>query len=219
MTKTPPQITTVGILGAGKVGTAIGRLATNAGYTTLIATAKPKEEIQMLTEFMVPGARAVDTHEIATADLVVVSIPLRKYQELDPDLLDGKVVIDTMNYWAPTDGTIDAFEDPELSSSEIVAKHLAQSTVVRTLNHIGYHDMDEDHRPAGAPDRRALAVAADDEEAKQLVMNFIDTVGFDPVDAGTLNDARAMANGTEIFNGSHNSRELTHLLQLAKAQA
>lgn len=213
MTKTPPQITTVGILGAGKVGTAIGRLATNAGYTTLIATAKPKEEIQMLTEFMVPGARAVDTHEIATADLVVVSIPLRKYQELDPDLLDGKVVIDTMNYWAPTDGTIDAFEDPELSSSEIVAKHLAQSTVVRTLNHIGYHDMDEDHRPAGAPDRRALAVAADDEEAKQLVMNFIDTVGFDPVDAGTLNDARAMA------NGSHNSRELTHLLQLAKAQA
>lgn len=217
MTKTPPQITTVGILGAGKVGTAIGRLATNAGYTTLIATAKPKEEIQMLTEFMVPGARAVDTHEIATADLVVVSIPLRKYQELDPDLLDGKIVIDTMNYWAPTDGTIDAFEDPELSSSEIVAKHLAHSTVVRTLNHIGYHDMDEDHRPAGAPDRRALA--ADDEEAKQLVMNFIDTVGFDPIDAGTLNDARSMANGTEIFNGSHNSSELTRLLQLAKAQA
>ncbi|WP_018296814.1 NADPH-dependent F420 reductase [Corynebacterium lubricantis] len=208
----------IGILGAGKVGTAIGRLAVNAGYTVKIATARPAEEIKLLTEIMVPGAQAVDAEEVAQADLIIVAIPLRKYKELDTDLLAGKVVVDVMNYWEPTDGELAEFDDPDLTSSQVVANHLHKSTVVRSLNHIGYHDMDEDSRTPGASDRRALAVAADDDEAKALVAKFIDALGFDPVDAGTLHDAALFNNGTEIFTGSHNKDQMKALLS-AKVEA
>lgn len=198
----------IGILGAGKVGTAIGRQALLAGFEVGIATAKPAATIELLVNIIVPGARAVSAEAmLAESDLVIIAIPLHRYTRLDPEALAGKVAIDVMNYWAPTEGTIAAFETG-LSSSEVVQAALPRTHLVRTLNHIGYHEIEMDGRPAGDPDRRALAIAGNDPDARRLVAAFIDRLGYDPVDAGALIAARAFDIGTRIFSRSHSRAEM-----------
>src|SRR5690606_6678802 len=149
-------------------------------------------------EIMVPGAQA-DTAEnvIAAADIVVLALPLSRYRSLVPEQLTGKIVIDAMNYWAPTDGTIAEFEG-ERSSSEIVQDFLPGARLVRSLNQMGYHEIDEEARPEGDPERRALAVAGNVADARQAVASFIDRIGFDPVDAGPLAFSRAFDTGTPL---------------------
>jgi 8-hydroxy-5-deazaflavin:NADPH oxidoreductase len=202
------DIETIGILGAGKVGTAIARQAVKAGYKVLMATARPSVEISLIVEMTAPGARAVSAEAaVRESDIVVLALPLNKYRMLDPALLAGKIVIDVMNYWAPTDGVLDEFEG-DRSSSEIVQDHLAGARLVRTLNHIGYHELEEDGLPRGHADRRALAVAGDYPEARVLILGFIERLGFDAVDAGALINGRAFAAGTEIFARRHQREEM-----------
>jgi predicted dinucleotide-binding enzyme len=208
----PAEARTIGILGAGRVGTAVARQALKAGYDVRIATAKPADEIALLVQIITPGAVAVTAAEAAGADIVVVAVPLHKYRSLDSELLAGRTVIDAMNYWAPVDGEIDDFENDERTSSEIVQDYLSGSDVVKTLNHIGYHDLEEDGREPGSEDRRALALAGDNNETKAFLAGFIDRLGYDPVDAGPLAAGRSFQPGTEIFNGSHTADQLRSLL-------
>lgn len=215
MTSSVSELHTIGILGAGRVGTAVARQALAAGFDVSIATAKPADEIEMIVDIVTPGASAVEAAEAADSDLVIVAVPLHKYRTLDPTLLAGKTVIDVMNYWAPIDGTIDDFEDDPRTSSEIIQSFLQESRVVKSLNHIGYHELEEDGQPADSPDRRALAVASDYAAAKQLVSAFLDRLGYDPVDAGPLAAGRAFQPGTEIFNGSHTAKQMRALLEAA----
>ncbi|WP_426976454.1 NADPH-dependent F420 reductase [Pseudarthrobacter sp. O4] len=214
-----PELRTVGILGAGRVGTAIARQALKAGYAVKIATAKPVDEISLLVQIITPGALAAEAAEAASADLVVVAVPLHKYRTLDAGLLAGKTVIDVMNYWAPIDGEVDDFENDHRTSSEIIQDFLAGAKVVKTLNHIGYHELEEDGTEPGTPGRRALALAGDRDEAKALVAGFLDRLGYDPVDAGPLTAGRAFQPGTEIFNGSHTAEQLQTLFSVAAEPA
>lgn len=208
MTQTP---LTIGVLGAGRVGTAVARQAVRAGHTVKIATAKPAADIALLTEVIVPGAVAVDREELRGADIIVLAVPLHKYRSIDASVLRDQVVIDTMNYWAPVDGFMDEFETG-VSTSEVIAEFLGAARVVKTLNHIGYGDLEIDSYPVGDPQRRALAVAGDDAAAKALVQDFVDSLGYDAVDAGPLAAGRAFENGTEIFNGRHDAARMQDLL-------
>lgn len=210
---------TIGVLGAGRVGTAVARQALAAGFEVKIATTKPAAEIELIVEIVTPGAQAVDAAEAAAADLVILAVPLHKYRTLDAGLLAGKTVIDVMNYWAPTDGEIDDFEYDPRTSSEIIQEFLVGARLVKSLNHIGYHELEEDGQPAGAEDRRALALAGDHDDSKSSVAGFIDRLGYDPVDAGPLTAGRAYQPGTEIFNGSHTAPVLHALLVSALASA
>lgn len=208
----PTTLDTLGILGAGRVGTAVARQALKAGYEVKIATAKPAEEIELIVEIVTPGAEAVEAAEVAQQDLVILAVPLHKYRTVNPAMLAGRTVVDVMNYWAPIDGELKDFEDASLSSSEVIQRYLSESQIVKSLNHIGYHELEEDDRPAGASDRRALALASDHDEAKALVAEFIDRLGYDPVDAGPLAAGRAFQPGTGIFNGSHTATQMRELL-------
>lgn len=208
----PAEARIIGILGAGRVGTAVARQALKAGYEVRIATAKPAEDIALLVEIMTPGAVAVPAAEAAAADIVVVAVPLHKYRTLDPALLAGRTVVDEMNYWAPVDGAIADFENDGRTSSEVVQGYLSGSAVVKTLNHIGYRDLEEDATEAGSGRRRALALAGGSNDAKALVAGFIDSLGYDPVDAGPLEAGRIFEPGTEVFNGSHTAEQLRFLL-------
>lgn len=210
-------VETIGILGAGRVGTAVARQALKSGYRVKIATAKPAADIAMIVDIITPGATAVGAAEAATADLVVVAVPLHKYRTLQPGDLAGKTVIDAMNYWAPIDGEVDDFENDARTSSEIIQDFLAGTRLVKTLNHIGYHELEEDGKDPGTPGRRALALAGDHPEAKRLVAGFIDRLGYDPIDAGPLASGRAFLPGTEIFNGSYTAGQLRNLLAQAQA--
>ena len=219
MNSSDADVRTIGILGAGRVGTAVARQALAAGYRVKMATAKPIDEITMLVDIVTPGAVATDAADVATADLVVMAVPLHKHRTVDSLLLAGRTVIDVMNYWAPTDGRIDAFENDPRTSSEVIQDFLAGADVVKSLNHIGYHELEEDGRPAGAADRRALALAGDSDRAKACVAGFLDRLGYDPVDAGALAAGRAFQPGTQIFNGSHTAEQLTALLRDAAVPA
>ena len=211
------EVKTIGILGAGRVGTAIARRAIAAGYAVKIATSKSPAEIALLLEIMVPGARAATAQEvIAESDIVMLALPLSKYRQLQPELLAGKIVIDAMNYWAPTDGTIPEFET-EASSSEVVQNFLSQSRLVRSFNHMGYHEIDEGARPKGDSERRALAIAGNDVGARQSVAHFIDRIGFDPVDAGPLASSRLFATGTPVFGASLTRDDMVELFALKQA--
>lgn len=198
---------TLGILGAGRVGTSVARAALKAGYAVNIAGSGPASQISLIVEVVVPGARAVSAAEaVQSADIVVLALPLHKYRSVDPALLAGKVVIDAMNYWAPIDGTQDDFESG--TSSETIAQYLPGARLVKTLNHIGYHELEADDLPAGDPSRRALAVASDDAEAAELVMSFINSLGYDPINAGPLSAGAAFEPGTPIFGAAHGAAAL-----------
>ncbi|TFD62752.1 NADP oxidoreductase [Cryobacterium suzukii] len=211
--------TTIGILGAGRVGTALARQALKAGYQVRIATTQPAADNALLVDIVTPGALAVESSQAAASDLVVLAIPLHKYRTLNPDSLAGRIVIDAMNYWAPVDGVFDDFESDARTTSEVVEGFLQHARVVKSLNHIGYHELEEDDRPAGDETRRALALAGDDDEAKALVASFIDRLGYDAVDAGPLAAGRSFQPATEIFTGSHTANQLVALIQKARPLA
>ena len=141
------ELSRLAVLGAGHVGPVIARLAIKAGYPVAIATSGDPEDIALITELVIPGAQprwASDA--VADADIVVLAIPLHRFLDIDPALLDGKLVVDAMNYWPASDGVLTGFEDG--GSSEIVARRLAGSAVVKALNHIGYHELEDRARPA-----------------------------------------------------------------------
>ncbi|RAN76158.1 hypothetical protein B5P43_24510 [Bacillus sp. SRB_336] len=194
---------TIGILGAGKVGTGVARQALLAGYRVLIAASGDPKDIALIVQIMAPGAIAASAEQVMSeADLVVLSVPLHKFRTLDPAGLAGKHVIDTMNYWRDTNGDMPELEGAP-SSSELVHAHIPGAHLAKALNHIGYHELELDARPAGAPDRRALAVATDDGSTRALVLEFIERLGFDAVDAGSLANGTALETDTPIFTGSY----------------
>ena len=130
------------VLGAGHVGPVIARLAIKAGYPVAIATSGDPDDIALITELVIPGAQPRWASDAAAdADIVVLAIPLHRFGDLDPGLLSGRLVVDAMNYWPASDGVLEAFEDR--GSSEIVARRLAGSAVVKALNHIGYHELED----------------------------------------------------------------------------
>lgn len=211
---TPLQI---GILGAGRVGSAIARQSLAAGHQVRIATSKPASEIQLITEVVTPGAKAVNRDELAGSDLIILAVPLHRYRSIDTSVVQGHTVIDTMNYWSPVDGVIEEFEQGH-STSEVIAEFLGEVNLVKTLNHIGYADIESQALPPATENRRALAVAADSAQAAALTAEFIDSLGFDPVIAGGLHQGIAFENGTEIFNGQHTAESLRALLDGCPAE-
>jgi predicted dinucleotide-binding enzyme len=193
----------IAVLGTGHTGPVIARVAVEAGYQVSIAASGDPEKIELITQVLAPGAEprwAADA--VKDADIVVLAIPLHRFATLDPALVAGKLVVDTMNYWPPIDGVQELFEDRRYGSSEVVRHRLAGSTVVKTLNHIGYHELDDGRRLVASPDRRALGVAGDDPAAVHVVAEVVERVGYDTVRLGSLRAGRLLEPGSPVFGVS-----------------
>jgi predicted dinucleotide-binding enzyme len=188
------------VLGAGHVGPVIARLALHAGYPVEIANSGDPRDLALITNLLIPGAEprwAADA--IADADVVVLAMPLHRFLRVDPLPLSGKLVIDAMNYWPSSDGVLEAFEQDGVGSSEVVAGRLRDSVVVKSLNHVGYHDLEEHAQATGEPDRRALGVAGDRATAVDSVAELVDRLGYDPVCVGDLRAGRILQPGGPVF--------------------
>ncbi|HYI34132.1 MAG TPA: NAD(P)-binding domain-containing protein [Glaciibacter sp.] len=194
------RISTIAVLGAGHVGSAFARVAIEAGYRVLVAASGDPQKIELIADVLIPGAEPRwATDAIADADVVILAIPLHRFHAVDPVLLAGKIVVDLMNYWSPIDGVQPLFEDPALGSSEIVQRRLAESFVVKSFNHIGYHELESERRPAGSRGRQALGIAGDDEAAVSAVVDLVERFGYDALRIGGLRSGRILQPGGPVF--------------------
>ena len=206
-------IGTLGIIGAGRVGTVLARLALAAGNRVLIAGSGEPGRIAAQVAAFARGAVAAEASVVAReADAVILALPLPRYRALPVGALDGKLVIDAMNYWWEVDGLQDEFAGPLTSTSEIVQDFLGGSRVVKAFNHMSYRDLADEARPAGAAGRKAIAIAGDDEDAVAAVAQIVDALGFDSVVAGTLAAGIMLQPGGEVFGADVDVRELRAML-------
>ncbi|WP_341716945.1 NADPH-dependent F420 reductase [Micromonospora sp. FIMYZ51] len=180
----------VGLIGSGQIGSTVARLAVAAGYEVVLSNSRGPDTLADLIDELGPAASAGTAEAAARAgDLVVVSIPLRSYRAVPPQPLAGKVVIDTNNYYPQRDGQFPELDEGSATSSELLQQHLPEARVVKAFNNIFFKHLRTLARPAGAADRSALPIAGDDAEAKAVVTAFLDRIGYDAVDVGTLADS------------------------------
>lgn len=203
-------IRTLGILGAGRLGTVIARLAASAGYRVLVAGSGSPAVISRAMAAV--GATAATTAQVvAEADAVLLALPLGRYRSIPASMLDGTLVIDAMNYWWG-DGIRDDLNDPRTSTSEQVQAFLARARVVKALGHMGYQDVEDEARPAGEAGRKAIALAGDDPADVAAVARLVDDLGFDPVVAGPLSAGIMLEPGAEAFGADVDADELRAML-------
>jgi predicted dinucleotide-binding enzyme len=209
-------MTTIGIIGAGNIGSQLARLAVRNGHQVVIANSRGPETLTDLVSELGDGARAATRDEAAAAgEIVVVTVPLAAIETIPVEPLAGKVVIDTNNYYWERDGHIAALDDQSTTTAELLQDHLTGARVVKAFNHIGAADLTGHATPAGTPDRRALVIAGDDDDAKQTVADLIDAFGFDVVDAGPLAEGWRIQRDTPGYGPRLTADELRDALSAA----
>ncbi|MGN7150813.1 NADPH-dependent F420 reductase [Arthrobacter sp. SAFR-179] len=209
-------MTTIGIIGAGHIGSQVARKAVELGYDVVISNSRGPETLQDLVSELGPKARAATAAEAAAAgDFAVVTVPLKNYKDVPAEPLAGKIVIDTNNYYWERDGRIPALDNGEATTSGLLQEHLPQSKVAKGFNHIMAKDITTDGTPAGTEDRRALATSSNYPEAADLVTRLYDEFGFDTVDVGPLSESWRVERDRPAYVKRQNALELKD--NLAKA--
>ena len=210
----------IGIIGAGNIGGTLTRRLTALGHDVTVANSRGPKTLTDLTSET--GAHAAPVEEVADGkDLLVVAIPENRVPDLPDHVLDTHdghlVVVDTGNYYPrQRDGRIEEIEagTPE---SRWVERQLHHS-VIKAFNNIYAQHLMGDGRPAGDRERIALPVAGDDGPDKALVMELVDSLGFDPVDAGGIDESWRQQPGTPVYTTDHNAEGVRRALAEAPAE-
>lgn len=193
-------MTTIGFIGSGNIGGTVARLAVAAGYDVVLSNSRGPQTLKELVDELGPKAGAATSAEAAAAgDLVVVSIPLKAYRDVPVEPLAGKTVLDTNNYYTQRDGAFPELDAESTTSSELLQRHLPTSKVVKVFNNIYFEHLRALARPTGAADRSALAIAGDDAGAKGETTAFLDRIGYDTVDTGSLADGWRFQPGSPAY--------------------
>ena len=213
-------MTSIGLIGAGHIGSQLARLAVAHGYDVVLSNSRGPESLSALVAELGPKARAGTAVDAAKAgDIVVVTVPLKNYRAVPAGPLAGKIVVDTNNYYPQRDGHIAELDNESTTTSELLQAHLPSSKVVKAFNHIYAADLTTDGRPAGTKNRRALVIAGDDPAAKATVARLLDEFGFDAVDAGPLKGGWRIQRDTPGYGPRRTAEDLRQDLAAAKRYA
>jgi predicted dinucleotide-binding enzyme len=213
-------MSTIGLIGAGHIGSQLARLAVANGYDVVISNSRGPDTLRSLVAELGPHARAGSVDEAAKAgDIVVVTIPLKNYQTVPVEPLAGKIVIDTNNYYPERDGQIPELDNESTTTAELLQRHLPRSRVVKAFNHIQAAALTTDGQPHGTKNRRALVIAGNDAAAKATVAQMIDQFGFDVVDAGPLSESWRIQRDTPGYGPRRTAEEITRDLAAATRHA
>jgi 8-hydroxy-5-deazaflavin:NADPH oxidoreductase len=203
-------MTTIGIIGAGHIGSQVARKAVELGYDVVISNSRGPETLAGLVAELGPRARAATPAEAAAAgDFAVVTVPLKSIGDLPVEPLAGKIVIDTNNYYWERDGRIPALDTGEATTSGLLQARLSASKVAKGFNHIRAGEITTGGVPAETANRRALATASDYPEASGLVTKLYDEFGFDTVNIGPLSESWRAERDRPAYVARQNAAELT----------
>ena len=206
----------IGIIGAGHIGGNAAKLFVKAGHDIAVANSRSPETLADFIGEVGGNSKAVTVEEAARfGDIVFVSIPLFRYKELPADAFDGKIVIDTNNYYPERDGQIAEINSGETTSSELLQAHLKGAKVVKAFNTIWFeHLKTQGNTNLPLEERRTIFVAGDDAEAKKKVSDLIEEIGFAAYDTGNLRfGGKAQEPGTAIYNRDLKLGEVKGVLQ------
>jgi predicted dinucleotide-binding enzyme len=199
----------IGIIGAGKIGSTLAHLFTDAGHDVAIANSRGPDTLRDLEKELGEHGHAVTISEAARyGDVVVVTIPLGRYRDLPADDLAGKILIDTCNYYPDRDGHIAALDEDSTTSSERIQQHLSGAHVIKAFNAMRFDHLREYGREGGAGRRYGIPVAGDDPAAKKQVFDLIEQIGYESVDAGGLADSRNLQPGTDVYTADLPAEDL-----------
>lgn len=200
----------IGLIGAGRIGGTLAAHFTHAGHDVAISNSRRPETLQELVAELGDRAKAMTAEEAAAfGDLLMVSVPFGRYPELPTEGVAGKVVIDTNNYYPQRDGQFEELDSDRTTSSELLQAHLSGARVVKAFNSIYADTLRNKGRASGDPERIAIPISGDDEEAKRTVAELVDQIGFDAVDAGPLAEGgRRHQPGTPVYTAELSAYEL-----------
>jgi predicted dinucleotide-binding enzyme len=207
----------IGIIGAGNIGGNLTRRFTALGHEVSVANSRGPETLASLAQET--GAKAVTVAEaVCDKDLIVVTIPEKNIPDLPEGLFDGVgpdvVVVDTGNYYPQQrDGRIEEIENG-MPESRWVERRLGRP-VIKAFNNIYARHLLKQGQPQGTPGRIALPVAGDDPKAKAVVLQLVDELGFDGVDAGGLDDSWRQQPGTPVYATDYNAEGVRRALSEA----
>jgi predicted dinucleotide-binding enzyme len=191
---------TIAIVGSGMIGSGLARLAASAGYDVVISNTRGPESLAELVAEIGNGARAASVADaIAQTDLIIAAVPMGAYDKLPANLLQGKTVIDTLNYYPMRDGEMPDVSAAKITTSELLQQHLEGAKVVKALHNLDFYHLVANARPAGHPERTTLPLAGNDPEANAKVADFMRAIGYDACDIGPLSESWRIEPGTKIY--------------------
>lgn len=205
----------IGIIGAGHIGSNAARLFVDAGHQVAISNSRGPETLTDLAEELGDNAMAVNVDAaVHFGDVILIAIPLGRYKELPWNHFDGKIVIDANNYYPERDGQIKDLDKGETTSSEMLEDFLPGARVVKGFNTIWFeHLKTQGNNELPLDERRAIFIAGDDSEAKTIVADLIEDIGFAAVDTGFLHEGGELQQpGSAIYNKNLTVREAAKAL-------
>lgn len=212
-----PYMTRVGIIGAGNIGSALAQGLVDRGYEVVISNSRGPATLADLVATLGAGATAGTPEQAAEAGVwVIVTVPLKALDNVPVAPLAGKIVLDTNNYYWERDGHILELDEKQITTSQMLQRHLPESKVAKAFNHIGAAEILTAGAPQGTPGRRALATASDAPEAAQFVTDLYDAFGYDTVNIGPLADSWRVERDTPAYGVRQDADELRANLTAAE---
>jgi len=203
----------IGTIGAGFVAHAVATVAIRHGHEVMVSNMRGPETLFSLATTL--SCEAESPKDAAkSGDTVLVAIQLKNYQSSLAEPVEGKIVLDANDYYPERDRHIAKLDRGDVTTSELLARHLPKSKIVKVFNVIQAVEIESDGWPAGGPDRRAHPIAGDDTDAKMLVADLLDQFGFDVVDAGPLVEGRRFQKDTPGYCVRLNREKLINALAL-----